>query len=145
MQGLPLCLQFTLKPARAHRHLRPFIQSRKQLLRFFNRRRKVRIGKQQPVAGGLQHSIANAIALATVSWIFDQPNHAELALEGASDFSRAIPRTVVYNQYLCLPSALSNVSNNLFKRSSETGTLVVRGNNDAVRKLGHGQFRVGSL
>ncbi len=72
--GLALGLQLGLQPARSDSDVGSLLRAREQLVSLVNWRRQIGVGKQQHVAVGVQHPIADAVSLAAIAGIFHQPD-----------------------------------------------------------------------
>ena len=93
-----------IQPARADRDVRALADRGQQPLGLFHRRREVGVGEHHDLAGGVQHSVADAIALAPVHRVFYQAHHRIARGESADDFGSLVPGAVVDDNHLGRPA-----------------------------------------
>ena len=141
MQRLTLGLQFGAQPARTNRHIGSGFESGEQLGSFFDRRRKIGVTEQQYLALGIQHAIADTIALASIPGILNQSHDRVFGREGSNDLCRLISRTIVYDYDFCVPGLSKNVAQDFLEAGAEARALIVGRDHDAVfRRQKSSQF-----
>src|SRR5581483_1407494 len=136
--GLPLRLQFALQPARADGDISAGADRVNQLGRFLDRRRHVRVAEKADLTAGVQHAIANAVALAMVAGIVQNPQYGFSGHETAHYLDCVVARTVIHHDDFRVPLLLSDVCEDALQRGADPGALVVSRNDDAI---GHISFQ----
>src|SRR6266852_637710 len=105
-------------------------QGSQELVGFFDRSGKVRVGEEHDATLGFEHSVAYAVALAAV---FAVRNHAQarnFTSERLRGGSGAIAGAVVHDDYFRLPPGCANVSSNQRERCRQARLLVSRRDDD---------------
>ena len=133
MDGLPRLVH----PARSDRDIRAIRNRGQQPLRFFHRRRKVRIGEHHHLAHRLQQPVAHRVALAPVALILDQVQPRIPLHPAMNHLRRPVRRSVVDHQHLCVPALFLDARHHPLQRLLNAGALVVRRNHDAQLRTCH--------
>src|SRR5579859_3108778 len=134
-QRLPLKLKRRIEPARADSDIGPAFERGKELVGLYNRRREVGVGKQQELAPGVEHPVADRKAFALVSRVANELDFRILGGKTSNNLRGVISGAVVDHQQLSAPLVLAQMLNDTLQRAADPPALVIGGNDDAVSWL----------
>jgi hypothetical protein len=141
VEGLALGLEFGAQPAGSYGDVGPLMDSIEQFLRFGDRRGEVGVCKQTNITASVQHAVAHAISLATVSRVLHELNLRVGAGVFTNDRRSIVARAVVHHQDLGIPFLFSGVAEDFIERGANAAAFVVGGDDEAVGQ-GSSQFSV---
>ena len=146
VKRLALRLSFGAEPAGADGDIRSLLKGGKELSGLLDRRGQVGVAEEHDTPAGVKHAVADAVSLAVVAGIFDQMQDRIFICEGSNDVGGIVARTVVDDENLGVPLLAVNKDQDLLKRSAQSGTLVIRGDDDTVgRGQGGSRFQFSVL
>src|SRR5262249_6725854 len=145
VEGLSLFLQGANQPPGANSDIGTSFDGCKQFLRLINCGRQIGVSEEQDVAAGVEHAIADTVALAPVAGVLHYAQIGGTRLEAIDYLNRVVGRTVIDDDKLRLPSLLRDIGNDLFKRCADALTLIKGRDDYAIDRALHALHKTRSL
>jgi hypothetical protein len=132
VHGLAARLQFCFQPSRTDGDIRAVGDRLEKFVGFFDGRRQIGVTKQQHVAFGVQHSVADAVPLAAIPGILQQLHRGIFWHVSADDAGSRIVGAVIDDDDFRIPAVFRGVAEHALERGGNALSLVKGRDNDAV-------------